>query len=164
MQLLQAVRFKRGTRNQSVLNRISQLSIDFLIVRPDTSIVAAVELDDGSHRRAARRDADARKTHALGAAGIPLIRWVHQGGAISRVKPGATAFWHREAERTVHVQSDWDDPHDERARDTMLEWARRSWRAIEHLTDGFYVNTMAADDPHQRVVRTRKELRAKASG
>jgi very-short-patch-repair endonuclease len=73
--LLRAVRIKRGIRNQSVLNQISQLSVDFLIVRPDTSIVAAVELDDTSHRRADRRNADARKTHALESAGIPLIRW-----------------------------------------------------------------------------------------
>lgn len=75
VQLLQAVRFKRGARSQDVRNRISQLSVDFLIVRPDTSIVAAVELGDASHRRADRRDADARKTHALDSAGIPLIRW-----------------------------------------------------------------------------------------
>jgi len=75
VQLLQTVQFKGGTRNQGVLNRISQLSVDFVIVRPDTSIVAAVELGDASHRRADRRDADARKTRALESAGIPLIRW-----------------------------------------------------------------------------------------
>lgn len=73
--LLQALRFKRGGWNRGLANRINQLSIDFLIVKPDTSIVAAVELDDGSHARADRRDADARKTHALQSAQIPLIRW-----------------------------------------------------------------------------------------
>ena len=46
-----------------------------LIVNPDTSIVAAIELDDRSHERPDRRAADARKAHALKSAGIPLLRW-----------------------------------------------------------------------------------------
>jgi very-short-patch-repair endonuclease len=75
VQLLQAVRFKRGRWNAGILNRINRLSVDFLIVKPDTSIVAAVELDDASHDRQDRRAADARKAHALTSAGIPLIRW-----------------------------------------------------------------------------------------
>lgn len=75
VQLARALRFKRGQRDHAVWNRICQLSIDFLIVRPDTSIIAAVELDDSSHRRADRQDADARKGHALESGGVPLIRW-----------------------------------------------------------------------------------------
>lgn len=75
VQLLQALRFKRGRWNAGIANRISQLSVDFLIVKPDTSIVAAVELDDTSHARQNRQAADARKTHALKSAGIPLLRW-----------------------------------------------------------------------------------------
>jgi len=75
VQLLQALQFKRGQRSQALLNRISQLSVDFLILNPDTSIRAAIELDDRSHERADRKQADARKTHALQSAGVPLIRW-----------------------------------------------------------------------------------------
>jgi very-short-patch-repair endonuclease len=75
VQLLQVINFERGRRTQAILNRISQLSLDFLIVNPDTSIVAAVELDDATHARDNRRQADARKSHALQSAGIPLIRW-----------------------------------------------------------------------------------------
>lgn len=75
VQLMQMLRFKRGGWNPGVANRINQLSIDFLIVNPDTSIVAAIELDDRSHQRADRRAADARKAHALKSAGIPLLRW-----------------------------------------------------------------------------------------
>lgn len=75
VQLMQALRFKRGGWSAGLANRISQLSIDFLIVRPDTSIVAAIELDDASHERADRRAADARKAHALKSAGVPLVRW-----------------------------------------------------------------------------------------
>jgi very-short-patch-repair endonuclease len=75
VQLQQMIRFRRGARRQSIANRINQLCVDFLIVEPDTSIVAAIELDDASHFREDRRWADARKTHALRSAGIPLLRW-----------------------------------------------------------------------------------------
>jgi hypothetical protein len=75
VQLVRALRFKGSRRDIAVWNRISQLSIDFLIVRPDTSIITAIELDDSSHFRADRQDADARKSHALESAGVPLIRW-----------------------------------------------------------------------------------------
>jgi hypothetical protein len=75
VQLLQVLNFQRGRRTYAILNRISQLSLDFLILNPDTSIVAAVELDDATHTRENRRQADARKSHALQSAGVPLIRW-----------------------------------------------------------------------------------------
>jgi very-short-patch-repair endonuclease len=75
VQLLQVLNFQRGRRTQAIANRIIQLSLDFLILNPDTSIVAAVELDDATHTREARRQADARKDHALKSAGVPLIRW-----------------------------------------------------------------------------------------
>jgi very-short-patch-repair endonuclease len=75
VQLLQVLCFKRSSRDRRILNRISQLSLDFLIVGSDTRIIAAVELDDASHDREDRRAADARKAHALKSAGVPLLRW-----------------------------------------------------------------------------------------
>jgi very-short-patch-repair endonuclease len=75
VQLLQVLNFKRGQRTQAILNRFNQLSLDFLILNPDTSIIAAVELNDATHTRESSRQADARKDHALKSAGIPLIRW-----------------------------------------------------------------------------------------
>jgi very-short-patch-repair endonuclease len=75
VQLLQVLKFQTGRRTQSILNRFNQLSLDFLILNPDTSIVAAVELDDATHTREASRQADARKDHALKSAGVPLVRW-----------------------------------------------------------------------------------------
>jgi len=75
VQLMRALRFRRGAWSPRVFNRICQLSVDFLVLKPDTSIVAAVELDDASHARPDRRDADARKEHALWCAGVPLLRW-----------------------------------------------------------------------------------------
>ena len=75
VQLLQVLNFQRGRRTNAVLNRISQLSLDFLILNPDTSPVAAIELDDVTHELGDRRRADANKSHALKSAGVPLIRW-----------------------------------------------------------------------------------------
>lgn len=75
VQLIQLLVFDSGRRTQSLFNRVCQLSVDFVVLRPDTSIVAAIERDDASHERIDRRDADARKTHALHSAGIQLVRW-----------------------------------------------------------------------------------------
>ena len=75
VQLLQVLKFNRGRRPYAVLNRISQLSLDFLILNPDTGPVAAIELDDVTHELGDRRRADANKSHALKSAGVPLIRW-----------------------------------------------------------------------------------------
>jgi very-short-patch-repair endonuclease len=75
VQLSRFLKVKRGVPRQTWFNRISQLSADFLVLNPDTSLVAAIELDDSSHDRPKSRDADARKTHALQSAGVMLIRW-----------------------------------------------------------------------------------------
>jgi very-short-patch-repair endonuclease len=75
VQLLRVLDFERGRRTQALFNRVAQLSVDFLILDADTSVVAAIELDDALHARHERPWADARKTHALRSAGIPLLRW-----------------------------------------------------------------------------------------
>jgi hypothetical protein len=98
VQLLQVLNFQRGRRTGAILNRISQLSLDFLILNPDTSIVAAIELDDTTHAGENRRQADARKSHALQSAAVPLIRWNAKSlpdaaailTALSPAKPSAT--------------------------------------------------------------------------
>jgi hypothetical protein len=59
---------------ESIRNRYKQLVADFVLCRSDLSVVAVVELDDRSHERADRRDADARKNKALADAGIRLVR------------------------------------------------------------------------------------------
>lgn len=75
VQLSRFLEVRRGVPRQGWFNRISQLSADFLILNPDTSVVAAIELDEASHGSPSRRDADARKTRALQSAGVKLIRW-----------------------------------------------------------------------------------------
>lgn len=75
VQLSRFLGVKKGERAQPWLNRINRLSVDFLILKKDASVVAAIELDDKSHERRDRRAADERKTRALMDAGVLLIRW-----------------------------------------------------------------------------------------
>lgn len=56
-------------------NRINRMSLDFLVCLKDSTVVAAIELDDSSHDRSSRVEADARKDKALVDAGVTVIRW-----------------------------------------------------------------------------------------
>ena len=56
-------------------NRINRMSLDFVVCRKDSSVVAAIELDDRSHLRSEAQVRDAKKDAVLRAAGIPLFRW-----------------------------------------------------------------------------------------
>lgn len=75
VQVSRILEVRRGAPVQAWLNRISRLSVDFLILRRDMSIVAAIELDDSSHAHPRRQEADARKNRAFAAAGVPLWRF-----------------------------------------------------------------------------------------
>lgn len=55
---------------RALQNKISQKTLDFLVCLPDFTVVAAVELDDASHRA----DADRQRDELLNAAGITVIR------------------------------------------------------------------------------------------
>jgi FAD/FMN-containing dehydrogenase len=80
-----------------------------------------------------------------------IISFTHQGGAISRVKPQATAFWHREPNHSIMLVGFWDGT-DGAARN--MEWVRAGWKVFEPMTDSVYVNELAQDDPQQRVKGT----------
>lgn len=75
VQLSQILGVKDGVNFLKWNNRINRMSIDFIVCLKDSSIIAAVELDDKTHEKASRIEADARKEKALSAAGIELIRW-----------------------------------------------------------------------------------------
>ena len=75
VQLSRVLGVKKGFKFHKWNNKISQMSLDFLVCQKDSSAVAAIELDDRTHTREVRQEADARKSRALAAAGIPLIRW-----------------------------------------------------------------------------------------
>lgn len=55
---------------RALQNRIAQKTLDFLVCLPDFTVVAAVELDDSSHRG----DLDRQRDQLLNAAGITVIR------------------------------------------------------------------------------------------
>ena len=75
VQLSRILGVKKGDSYQSWLNRISQLSADFVVCAKDSSVLAVIELDDASHQSERRREADRRKTRALEAASLKIIRW-----------------------------------------------------------------------------------------
>jgi hypothetical protein len=59
---------------ESIRARYKQLVADFVLCRPDLSVVTVIELDDRTHAWPKRKAADARKNKALADAGLPLVR------------------------------------------------------------------------------------------
>lgn len=75
VQLSRVLGVKKGFNFNEWNNRINRMSLDFLVCLKDSTIVAAVELDDKTHKKTSRIEADDKKEKALSAAGIALIRW-----------------------------------------------------------------------------------------
>jgi very-short-patch-repair endonuclease len=73
--IAQLLEVEKGRNRQAVFNRYRQLVADFVVCTPAFSVVAVIELDDRSHTTPGRADADERKSAALGAAGVPLLRF-----------------------------------------------------------------------------------------
>jgi hypothetical protein len=65
----------KGSNFGAWFNRINRMSADFVLCSKDSTIVAVVELDDASHKKADRVAADAKKDKALRSAGIRVLRW-----------------------------------------------------------------------------------------
>lgn len=75
VQLSRVLGVKKGFDFNEWNNRINRMSLDFLVCLKDSTIVAAVELDDKTHEKTSRIEADDKKERALSAAGVALIRW-----------------------------------------------------------------------------------------
>ncbi|MCX8521737.1 MAG: DUF2726 domain-containing protein [Rhodoferax sp.] len=56
-------------------NRFNPLSYDFVVCSKDSTVLAAIELDDKSHESASRRETDRKKEKATASASVRLIRW-----------------------------------------------------------------------------------------
>jgi len=65
---------RKHPESESIRARYKQLAADFVLCRADLGVVAVIELDDRSHERRDRKDADARKSKALADAGLRLVR------------------------------------------------------------------------------------------
>jgi len=90
VQLSRLLGVKKTNNYQAWLNRISQLSADFVVCKKDSSVVAVIELDDATHQKEGRKAADAKKNKALSSAGVPILRW--QAKAIPDVAAIQGAF------------------------------------------------------------------------
>jgi hypothetical protein len=75
VQVSRVLGVKKGFNVREWNNRINRMSYDFVVCAKDSSVVAAIELDDPSHESSTRAEADERKAKATSAAGIRLIRW-----------------------------------------------------------------------------------------
>ena len=85
-------------------------------------------------------------------AGLPpavMVIFADAGGAISRVAPTATAFWHRPARWNVVVATAWDNPADTEAN---MAAGRRAYAIVEPHVKGFYVNDMNLGEQSQAQV------------
>jgi hypothetical protein len=75
VQVSRVLGVKKGFRFSEWNNRINRLSYEFVICGKDSTVIAAIELDDKSHEGAHRVDTDAKKNRATTDAGLRLIRW-----------------------------------------------------------------------------------------
>lgn len=66
---------RKGHRAGRWSRRISGLSADFLVCALDSTIVAAIDLDDKGHETPKEHAANRRRDKALAAAGVKLFRW-----------------------------------------------------------------------------------------
>ena len=73
--IAQLLEVENVLNRQAVFNRYRQLVADFVVCTSSFDVLAVIELDDRSHTTPGRADADERKSGALGAAGIPLLRF-----------------------------------------------------------------------------------------
>lgn len=71
-----------------------------------------------------------------------------KGGAIDRIAPDATAFWHRGALYSVLLQTSNDDPAADAAH---IGWSRSKWPTLEKFTQGFYSNTNLSEKQKESV-------------
>lgn len=75
VQLSQLVSVKKGHDFKQWFNRISRMSADFVVTDKAMEIIAVIELDDRTHNKPDRIEADKKKDKALTSAGIKVIRW-----------------------------------------------------------------------------------------
>lgn len=75
VQLSQLVQVKKGHDFKAWFNRINRMSADFVVTDKNMHTIAVIELDDKTHEKPDRIEADKKKDKALASAGIRTIRW-----------------------------------------------------------------------------------------
>jgi len=79
VQLSRVMGVKKGFSTRGWLNRINRMSFDFVVCLKDSTVVAAIELNDRGQESAERIEADIKKSRAASSAGIRLVRWNVKG-------------------------------------------------------------------------------------
>jgi hypothetical protein len=75
VQVSRVLGVKKGFNFHEWNNRINRLSYDFVVCGKDSTVLAAIELDDKSHEAESRAETDKKKEKATSAANVQLIRW-----------------------------------------------------------------------------------------
>jgi hypothetical protein len=75
VQVSRVLGVKQGAKFHEWNNRINRLSYDFVICSKDSTVIAAIELDDKTHESDDRASTDQRKNKASADAGLRLVRW-----------------------------------------------------------------------------------------
>src|SRR6266853_1834825 len=75
VQMSRVLGVKKGFNFHQWNNRINRMSYDFVVCTKDSTVVAAIELDDKSHESSSRAETDKKKEKATSSAGVRLIRW-----------------------------------------------------------------------------------------
>jgi hypothetical protein len=75
VQVSRVLGVKKGFNHLEWNNRINRLSYDFVVCGKDSTVLAAIELDDKTHEATSRTETDKKKDMATSAASIRLIRW-----------------------------------------------------------------------------------------
>jgi FAD/FMN-containing dehydrogenase len=79
-----------------------------------------------------------------------IVVW-HQGGAMSRIAEGDTAYGGRDAAFLVTGEASWDDPA---LSDDAIGWGRAFWDAIgPHSTGGIYLNFAGLAEEKEALVK-----------
>jgi hypothetical protein len=73
--IAQLLEVNQVANRRAVFNRYCRLVADFVVCTRGFEVVAVIELDDRMHQNPGRAAADERKSAALGAAGILLMRF-----------------------------------------------------------------------------------------
>ena len=75
VQVSRVLGVKKGSNFSEWNNRINRLSYDFVVCGRDSTVLAAIELDDKTHESSRRSATDEKKNKATADAGLRLIRW-----------------------------------------------------------------------------------------
>ncbi len=75
VQVSRVLGVKKGFPFMEWNNRINRMSYDFVVCAKDSSVLAAIELDDKTHEGDNRSQADAKKNKASADAGLRVVRW-----------------------------------------------------------------------------------------